>query len=58
LNSPTNQCTRIAKQRLIENDWACGGALALKVALLARNRVISSVGLLKRKNVVLQVEMR
>jgi hypothetical protein len=26
-----------------ENGWACGGALTLKVALLARNRVISSV---------------
>jgi hypothetical protein len=40
---PTNQCTRIAKLRFIENDWACDGALALQVVLLARNRVISSV---------------
>jgi hypothetical protein len=40
---PTNQCTRIAMQRLIEIDWACGGVFALKVALLTRNRVISSV---------------
>jgi hypothetical protein len=32
-------------QRLIENGWACGGALALKVVSLARNRVISSVSL-------------
>jgi hypothetical protein len=39
-----NQCTRIAKRRLIENDWACGGALASKVVSLARNRVISSLG--------------
>jgi hypothetical protein len=39
----TNQCTRIAMQRLIEIGWACGVTLALKVALLARNRVISSV---------------
>jgi hypothetical protein len=30
--------------RLIETGWACGGALAVKVVLLARNRVISSVG--------------
>jgi len=44
---PTNQCTRIAKRRLIETDWACGGALALQVVLLARNRVISSVSLQK-----------
>jgi len=40
---PTNQCTRIAKLRLIETGWAYGGVLALKVALPARNRVISSV---------------
>jgi hypothetical protein len=40
---PTNQCTRIAKQRLIETGWACGVTLASKVVLLARNRVISSV---------------
>jgi hypothetical protein len=33
-----------AKQRLIETGWACGGVLALQVVLLARNRVISSVG--------------
>jgi len=38
-----NRCSRIAKQRLIENDWAYGGALASKVTLLTRNRVISSV---------------
>jgi hypothetical protein len=31
-------------RRLIETGWACGGALALKAASLARNRVISSVG--------------
>jgi len=43
-NRPTNQCTRIAKQRLIETGWACGGALALNVVSLTRNRVISSVG--------------
>jgi len=42
-HSLTNQCTRIAKQRLIENGWACGVTLASKAALLARNRVISSV---------------
>jgi len=39
-----NQCTRIAKRRLIETGWACGGTLALQVVLPARNRVISSVG--------------
>jgi hypothetical protein len=39
----TNQCTRIAKRRLIETGWTCGGALALRVVLPARNRVISSV---------------
>ncbi len=33
-----NQCTRIAKQRLIEIVWACGGPLALQVVSLARNR--------------------
>jgi len=32
-------------QRLIEIGCACGGALALKVVSLARNRVISSVSL-------------
>jgi hypothetical protein len=41
---PTNQCTRIAKQRLIETGWACDSALVLQMVLLARNRVISSVG--------------
>jgi hypothetical protein len=35
-----------SKQRLIEISWACGGALVLKVVLLARNRVISSVSTL------------
>jgi len=30
-------------QRLIRIGWGCDGALALKVILLARNRVISSV---------------
>ena len=39
----TNQCTRIAMQRLIRIGWTCGGALALKVVWLARNRVSSSV---------------
>ena len=33
--------------RLIEIGWACGGALASKVTLPARNRVISSVRLLE-----------
>jgi hypothetical protein len=40
---PTNQCTRIAKRRLIEIGWACGGTMALKVTLLTRNRMISSI---------------
>jgi len=31
-------CTRIAMLRLIETGWACGGVLALKMVLLARNR--------------------
>ena len=35
--------------RLIETGWACVGALASKVTLLARNRVISSVILPKTK---------
>jgi hypothetical protein len=53
-----NQCTRIAKLRLIEAGWACGDALALKGASLARNRVISSVGLLGTtlQNVSLKVQ--
>jgi hypothetical protein len=34
---------RIAKRRFLEVGYACGGALASKVVLLARNRVISSV---------------
>ena len=32
----------IAKLRFLETGWACGGALASKVGLLARNRMISS----------------
>ena len=36
-----------AKQRLIETGWACGGALASKVVLLARNRHNLSVGRLQ-----------
>jgi hypothetical protein len=38
----TNQCTRIAMLRFLEAGYACGVTLTLKVASLARNRVISS----------------
>jgi hypothetical protein len=41
---PTNQCTRIAMLRLIRIGWGCKVVFVLKVALPARNRVISSVG--------------
>jgi len=34
-----------AKLRFLEISWACGVALASKVALLARNRVMGGVGL-------------
>jgi hypothetical protein len=44
--------------RLIETGRACGGALASKVTLLARNRVNSGVGLLGTtlQNVSLKVQ--
>jgi hypothetical protein len=41
-------------QRLIEVGCACGGMLPLKVILLARNRVISSVSTLTDKKLNLK----
>jgi hypothetical protein len=37
------QCSRIATLRFFEADCACGVNFGLKVALLARNRLIGSV---------------
>ena len=41
--SPTNQCTRIAMRRFLEIGCACGGVVALRVVLLARNWLNFSV---------------
>ena len=41
----TNQCTRIAMQRLIRIGGSAKLVLVLRVILPARNRVISSVSL-------------
>jgi hypothetical protein len=49
--------TRIAMQRLIETGWACGDASALKMTLLAHNRVISSVSGLKVFKLLIQREI-
>jgi len=41
-------CTRIATRPFLEIGRACGGTLALKVFLLARNRVNSGVSQMRK----------